>query len=183
MPEETQEAATEAREEAQEAQPAADTSETGTEEAATDWKAEYDRVLAASRKWERRAKDNAQKAKGYDELQKRSEAEAGRAEEATRRAEEAEARVAELERRAEREAQVAEAAREYGVSAAVLSRMAGEGSEAVRANAELLASCHIYPDVPDAGGKPAPAKQDVESIRDPVERVRARAAELARNRR
>lgn len=153
----------------------------------TDWRAEYDRVLAASRKWERRAKDNAQKAREYDELHERSAAEAKRAEEATRRAEQAEARVAEFERRAERDALVAEVAREAGVDAQLLGRMAGDTREEVEASARLLServgAMRLYPSVGDSGRQlPPQPRTNFSDIRDPVERVRARAEELARHR-
>lgn len=165
--------------------------EAGTEpqaEDGRDWRAEYEGLLASSRKWERRAKDNAQKARAYDELSKTAEADAERAEQATRRAEEAEARVAEFERRDRRASLVADVAREAGVDAELLSRMTGETREDVEANAAWLAErsqgLSIYPSVTDNGqqGRQQEAP-DISAIRDPAERVRARAREVARSRR
>lgn len=156
-------------------------------EAERDWRAEYEGLLASSRKWERRAKDNAEKARAYDELTKAAEADAERAEQATRRAEEAEARVAEFERRDRRASLVAEVAREAGVDAELLARMSGEEREDVEANAAFLAerarSQRIYPSVTDNGQQGAQGTTpDISAIRDPAERVRARAREVARGR-
>lgn len=159
----------------------------GTEEP-TDWKAEYDKLLADSRKWERRAKDNAQKAKEYDALQEKSMTDAERADAATRRAEEAEAKVAEYERKAEREGIVAEVAKATGADAELLARMVGDTREDIEANAEWLAGRladrRLYPSVSDKGqqGAPKASSKDIGAIKDPAERVRARAREIARNR-
>lgn len=154
----------------------------------TDWKAEYDKLLADSRKWERRAKDNAQKAKAYDELAAKSMTDAERADAATKRAEEAEAKIAEYERRAERAGIVSEVARQTGADAELLARMTGDTREEVEANAawlaEKLADRRLYPSVSDKGQQHAPrmTDKDISAIKDPAERVKARARAIARNR-
>lgn len=145
---------------------------------------EYDRLLADSRKWERRAKENSAAAKRLAELEDASKTDAERLAEATRRAEEAEARVADYERRAERAGVVAEVAAERGVDAEWLGRMSGDSREDVEANAEFLAARlserPIYPSVPDKGSVRTPpiTKEQIEGIKDPRERVRVRARHL-----
>lgn len=158
----------------------------GTEasEPSKDWKAEYDKLLAQSRKWEERAKSNSAAAKRLAELEDASKTDAERLADATKRAEEAEAKVAEFERAAERASIVREVAAERGVDAEWLSRMAGDTREEIEANAGFLASrlsgAPIYPSVPDGGSvRAAPiTKEQIESIRDPRERVRTRAQHL-----
>lgn len=153
-------------------------------------KADYDKLLAQSRKWEERSKANAEKAKAYDELKASTRTDAEKLADATKRAEDAEAKVAEYERKAERAAIVAEVAAEKGVDAGWLSRMAGDTREEVEANAEFVASklagTPIYPSVTDNGagnGSPGMTPEEIEKIKDPVERLRARAVYAARNRR
>lgn len=150
---------------------------------------EYDKLLAESRRWEKRAKDNAAKAREYEALQQQSMTDAERAEAATKRAEEAEAKVAEFERRAERASVVGQVAGEAGVDPELLSRMSGDTREEVEANAVWLAKRLIelpkYPSVPDKGQQKAPAisEKDIGAIKDPRERVAARAKLIAQNRR
>ena len=119
-----------------------------TEPDATDWK-------ARSRQWESRAK--AHKAK----------------------ADEKDAEIASLKAQIARTGAVAEVAREKGVDAGLLARMAGDTPEEIAANADALlafAKEPAFPDVPDAGGAGSGAVtvEDIEAIRNPVERVRAR---------
>lgn len=114
----------------------------------TDWK-------ARSRQWESRAK--AHKAK----------------------ADEKDAEIASLKAQIARAGAVAEVAREKGVDAGLLARMAGDTPEEIAANADALlafAKEPAFPDVPDAGGAGSGAVtvEDIEAIRNPVERVRAR---------
>lgn len=131
-----------------------------------DWKAEYDRLLAQSRKWETRAKDNAAKAKELDELKAATQTDAERLAEAQKRADEAEAKVAEFERKAERAAIVAEVAAAKGVDAEWLGRMSGDTREEVEANAAYIASklsgSPIYPSVTDNGQKKTPTKKSTQ---------------------
>lgn len=167
------------------------TEPTGTEPHGTeptepekDWKAEYEKVLAQSRKWEQRSKDNAAAAKELDEMRKQSMSDAERAESEKARADKAEAKLAEYERERERAAIVAEVAADKGVDAEWLGRMAGDDREAIEANADYIASklsgAPIYPSVPDNGGrKAAPiTREQIDAIKDPRERVRVRAQHL-----
>lgn len=149
-----------------------------------DWKAEYEKVLAQSRKWEQRSKDNAAAAKELDEMRKQSMSDAERAESEKARADKAEAKLAEYERERERAAIVAEVAAAKGVDAEWLGRMVGDDRESIEANADYIATklsgAPIYPSVPDNGGsKAAPiTREQIDAIKDPRERVRVRAQHL-----
>lgn len=134
----------------------------------TDWKAE-------ARKWEQRAKENGQAAAELEALKAQSAADLAQA---VRRAEEAEAKAAGLEAAAERARTVAAVAAEAGVSAAVLERMAGEGEEDIRANAEVLrasAPAAAYPTAPQGGTPrpPAVTREQVMAIANSRERLKA----------
>ena len=167
------------------------TEPTGTEPHGTepteperDWKAEYEKVLAQSRKWEQRSKDNAAAAKELDEMRKQSMSDAERAESEKARADKAEAKLAEYERERERAAIVAEVAAAKGVDAEWLGRMVGDDRKAIEANADYIATklsgAPIYPSVPDNGhSKAAPiTREQIDAIKDPRERVRVRAQHL-----
>lgn len=149
-----------------------------------DWRAEYEKAVAQSRKWEQRSKDNAAAAKELEALKDASKTDAERLADATKRAEKAEEKLAEYERRAERAALVAEVAAAKGVDAEWLGRMVGDGREAIEANADYIASrlsgAHIYPSVSDnGGGKGAPiTREQIEAIKDPKERVLMRARHI-----
>lgn len=71
---------------------------------------------------------------------------------------------------------------EAGVDAELLEKMAGDDEEVIRANAELLkakvASVPKNPAVVDAGAGPGQmlTADQISEIKDPVERIRARAA-------
>ena len=156
----------------------------GTEPEEKDWKAEYEKLLKHSRTWEDKAKRLKEKADRYDELEEASKTDSEKLAEAIKRAEEAEAKVADYERKAERASIVAEVAAEKGVDADWLSRMAGDTREDIEANADFLAQkvggAPIYPSVPDRGQAKTPpmTKEQIESIKDPRERVRARARHI-----
>ncbi len=147
-------------------------------------KAEYDKLLAQSRKWEERSKANAAKAKELDELKAATQTDAEELAAAQKRAADAEAKVAEYEREAERAAIVAEVAAEKGVDADLLSRMAGKTRDEVEKDADLiaakLAGNPLYPNVSDNGaGNGSPiTKEQIDSIKNPRERVRMRAQHL-----
>lgn len=158
----------------------------GTEptEPERDWKAEYEKVLAQSRKWEQRSKDNAAAAKRLAELEDASKTDAEKLADATKRAEDAEQRLAEYERKAERAAIVAEVAAAKGVDAEWLGRMVGDDRKAIEANADYIATklsgAPIYPSVPDNGhSKAAPiTREQIDAIKDPKERLRTRAQHI-----
>lgn len=169
MPEETIEAA-EAEQEAQET-PAPQP---------VDWRAKYEALLETSRKWESRSKANAEKAKAYDALaQQQADAQAA-ADEAKARADRAEADLA----GANRQLAVSRIAAEKDVDAEILAAMAGDGADAIAANADKLAASYkarsLYPSVTDAGAAQAPAvtAESIESIKDPLARVMARAEHI-----
>ena len=145
---------------------------------------DYDKLLAESRKWEKRAKENSEAAKRLAELEDASKTDAERLADATKRAESAEQKLAEYERKAERASIVAEVAAAKGVDAEWLGRMAGDGREAIEANADYIANklsdAPIYPSVPDnGGGKGAPiTREQIDAIKDRKERLRLRAQHL-----
>lgn len=147
-------------------------------------RADYEKLLAESRKWEARSKANAEAAKRLAELEDASKTDAEKLADATKRAEEAEAKVADYERRAERAGIVAEVAAEKGVDAEILGRMAGDTREEVEANADFVASklsgAHMYPSVSDKGNQSAApvTKEQIEAIKDQRERVRMRARHI-----
>lgn len=143
---------------------------TGTEPHGTDptepekdWRAEYEKVLAQSRKWEQRSKDNAAAAKELEAMKDASKTDAEKLADATKRAESAEKKLAEYERERERAAIVAEVASAKGVDAEWLGRMSGDDRESIEANADYIASKlsgqPIYPSVPDNGPSKAPSKK------------------------
>ena len=98
----------------------------GGGEPVTDWKAE-------ARKWERRSKENADKAKAYDELQEQSKTELEKARE---QAASYKKQVDELNAKAERDAARAKVAKDTGVPAELIS---GDDKESMRAFAEAVA--------------------------------------------
>lgn len=157
---------------------------TGTEPQDTVSRADYDRLLSESRKWEARAKENKDAVKRLAELEDASKTDAEKMADAVKRAEEAEAKVADYERRAERAGIVAEVASERGVDAEWLGRMSGDTREEVEANADFivkkLGGQRIYPTVTDNGQQKTPpiTKEQIEAIKDPRERVRVRAQHL-----
>ncbi|WP_276869737.1 hypothetical protein [Enorma massiliensis] len=148
-------------------------------------RAEYDKLLAESRKWESRAKENKDAAKRLAELEDASKTDAEKLADATKRMEAAEARLADYERRAERAGIVAEVAAAKGVDAEWLDRMAGDTREEVEANADFIAAklvaAPIYPSVQDSGAKPAApiTREEIEAIKDPKKRVIARAQNIS----
>ena len=78
----------------------------------------------------------------------------------------------------DRAEQVAKAAAEHGVDPALLARMAGDVDENAAFLKQQLAAQPRYPNLTDKG-EPKPqtaSKADIMAIRDPVERLRAIAA-------
>lgn len=93
----------------------------------TDWKAE-------ARKWEKRSKENAEKAKAYDELQEQSKTELQKAQE---QAAAYKKQVDDMTAKAQMDAARAKVANETGVPAELI---AGEDEESMRAFANAVAS-------------------------------------------
>ena len=121
----------------------------------------------------------------YDDLKERAgEADRLKADldAANARAEEAEASAAALRAEAERSAMVREVAEAEGVDAGLLSMMRGDTREEVERAAAALRERGgrrpAYPTVRDggAGGAAPVSREDIDSIKDPVRRVRERAA-------
>ena len=124
---------------------------TGQEGAETVSKAEYDKLLAQSRKWEQRSKDNA--AKAY-------EAKAERAAIVAEVAEEKGVDADWLSRMAGATREEVEANADY-----IASKLAGKP---------------IYPSVTDNGQRKTPpiTKEQIEAIKDPCKRIKVRAQHL-----
>ena len=101
-------------------------------------KADYDKLLAQSRKWERQSKASAEKAKAYDEMQAKSMTGSERAEAASKRADEAEAELAKYRRAEERSAWAAKAHESTGVPVDVLQAMEAGSEKEMMARAESL---------------------------------------------
>lgn len=145
---------------------------------------DYEKLLAESRKWESRAKENKEAAKRLAEMEDASKTDAEKLADATKRAESAEKKLAEYERERERAAIVAEVAADKGVDADWLSRMAGDGREAIEANADFIAGklsgARVYPSVSDNGGAGSVpiTREQIDAIKDPRERVLMRAQHI-----
>ena len=88
------------------------------------------------------------------------------------------AQLEQLESERTRAEQVAKAAAEHGVDPALLARMAGDVDENAQFLKQQLAAVPRYPTLNDQGDpKPQTAsKADIMAIRDPVERLKAIAA-------
>lgn len=102
------------------------------------------------------------------------------------RAEQAEAEAAALRAKADRDAAVREVAGATGVDPSLLDLMRGDTREELAAAAEAVlrsrpAPANPYPATVDMGGGAAagPSKAAILGIKDPVERVRAIAANLS----
>lgn len=165
------------------AEHAAPTGGTGAEPA-DDWQAKYEALLKQSRKNEDRAKANYAKAKAYDEAQKRADEADGKLAELAEKAEQAEAELAALRSERERSKAVAEVAKSSGLPVGVLELMRGDTREELEAAAgavkAAVGSLPIYPTVPD-GGAPGAAvvtREQIDAIKDPGERISARARNL-----
>ena len=148
----------------------------GSDDPERDWKAEYekamaerDKLVAQSRKWEERAKANKAKADKADQMEEASKTDAEKLSDAVKRAEKAESKLREYEAK--------------GVDRELLSRMSGDDRESVEANADWLkaklASIPKYPTVDDNGGKTPPVTiERIEAIKDPAQRIKARAQHI-----
>lgn len=140
---------------------------------AVDWEARYREAVEQSRKWEGRSKANADKAKAYDALAEKAEADA-------KRAADAETELAALKAEAAHAAQVAQVAEAKGVDADLLAAMRADTAEELEAAADKLAASYaarsLYPSVSDQGAMQTPAMtaESIDAIKDPMERLRAR---------
>ncbi len=127
----------------------------GTEE--KDWKAEYEKVLAQSRKWEERSKANAEKAKEFDALQESTK-------EALERAKVAEKERDALKASEDRRAAVKAVSDETGIPQEVLEVMQAEGEDDLRKKAESIAGFFKRPVAPVVSSDGEAAKpQNTES--------------------
>lgn len=117
------------------------------------------------------------KAAKYDEAQEAAKSELTKA---TESADKWKAKYEELKAAEERREAVDKAAAEYGVDAAMLARMAGDVEE----NAKFLADQPKYGDMHDAGEKRVGGmtEDDIDAIKNPTERLKARAQFIANQR-
>ena len=161
------------------------TEATEAEPQGEDWK-------AASRKWEKRAKDsnreNRQLKADLDALQKqldgyetKAKDDAAKEQSATEQLDALKGELERLKAERERETLAREVAKAAGVSPEVLIRMQGDTKDEIEANANLLAETAKtrWPEVKDGGPQKAPGKtkEQILAIKDQSERVR----EIARN--
>lgn len=130
--------------------------------------AEHDKAVAESRKWEKRSKSNAEKARAYDELAAKSMTDAERAEAALKEATEAKAELERFQTEAQRARDAAEVAETYGIPASLITEREREAMEAQAKS--ILAFAHNQPTAPvfKADGKqPGQPKQTpVEGLAD-----------------
>lgn len=126
----------------------------------TDWK-------AMARKWEARSKENADKARSYDELQEQSKTELQRAQE---QAAAYKRQVDELSAKAKRDATRAKVAKDTGVPAELIS---GDDEESMRAFAEAVAKWGKPSSAPRTR-KPGSFSADAGDGRDAARRELAR---------
>lgn len=131
-----------------------------TTEGGTDWK-------SMSRKWERLAKSNSEKAKSFDEIQEASKTELQRAQEKAKRAED---ELAELKAKAELAETRAKVAKDTGVPAELIS---GDDEESMRAFAEAVAKWGKPSSAPRTR-KPGSFSADAGDGRDAAKRELAR---------
>ena len=124
---------------------------------AADWEAKYKGAMEHARLWEDRAKANLEKA---------------------------EADLERIKGERRREALVAEVASGKGVDAGLLAGMRAESREELEAAADAIAAAvgksTAFPSVYDGGAAQAPAvsRESIESIRDPEQRIMARARNI-----
>ena len=117
------------------------------------------------------------KAAKYDEAQEAAKSEL---EKATESAGKWKAKYEELKAESDRRDAIDEAAAKYGVDAAMLARMAGDVEE----NVKFLADQPQYGDMHDAGEKRVGGmtEEEISSIKNPSERIKARAQFIANQR-
>lgn len=117
----------------------------------TDYKALYEQTLAESRKWEKRSKDNADKAKKYDELESANQT-------LEERVASIEAANKALENEKERARLVKSVAKSTGVPEAIVSALSGTDEDSLTAQAKSIAENYKTPGgaphAPEAGRFP-----------------------------
>ena len=145
---------------AEENEPVQPQSEGGEPQPETDWKAE-------ARKWERRSKENAEKARAYDELQEQSKTELQRARE---QAAAYKKQVDDMNAKAETDAARAKVARETGVPAELI---AGDDEDSMRAFAKAVADWGKPSSAPRIK-KPGSFANDAGDAKDAAKRELAR---------
>lgn len=117
-----------------------------------DYKALYEKTLAESRKWEQRSKQNAEKAKAYEEAEQAKKS-------VEERLAELEARNKALEDEKARKDLVAKVAAATGVDEGIVGMLSGADEEALSAQAKAIAKAPMYPQVKDMGGSGKPPKR------------------------
>jgi hypothetical protein len=128
-------------------------------------RAEYDKLLAESRKWESRAKENKDAAKRLAELEDASKTDAEKLDDATKRMEAAEAKLAAYEAEAQRAKDAAEVAEATGIPASLLTETDRKAMEAQAASILAFAQGQPVATVFKGDGKrPGPAPKDKKDI-------------------
>ena len=123
----------------------------------TDYEALYTKAVAASRKWESRAKSNAEKAQKYDELAAGSKS-------VEDRIAALEAQNKQLEHEREHAKVVKAVAKATGVPESIVSALSGADEESLTAQAKAIAENYKTPGgapkAPEAGKFPKDGKTD-----------------------
>ncbi len=145
---------------ADDAEPIEPQGDEGAEEPKTDWKAE-------ARKWEKRSKENADKAKAYDELQEKSKTDLQKAQE---QAAAYKKQVDDLNAKAELDKARAKVSQETGVPADLV---VGADEDEMRDFAKKIAEWHKPPSAPRTR-KPGSFAADAGSSADAAKRELAR---------
>jgi DNA repair exonuclease SbcCD ATPase subunit len=133
--------------------------------------AENEKLKAASRKWEKRSKENAAAAKELETAQNNAQT-------AEERLAKIEAELNEAKARDARLAAAQEVATKYSMSIDAVLAMSGDTVEELSASADAIKKAIPSYPIIQSGNHPNPAAVTAESIRNiknPVERVRARA--------
>lgn len=158
--------------------------DTQTQDESVDYKAlyeklqgDYDTLKENSRKWEKRAK-----ASNTDATTNKNNYESEK-----ERADRLEAELSTIRANSARKKLISETAKEYGVNADVLSRMTGDDTDAIRANAEFIKeqlgnSYSSHKEVKDGGEPkktPTMTKEEIMAIKDGKKRRAAIAENLS----
>ena len=144
---------------------------------AIDWEAEAKKAKEESRKWESRAKKNKEKADLWDARG----AQAPTVEDLNKKIDDLMGQLDASEAARERERTLARVAQATGVPASLIH---GDDEESMAASARAVAdfakaSRPGYPlDQGGAGGAKQVTRESIEAIKDPVKRIRARAAHM-----
>lgn len=104
-----------------------------------DYEAKYRELKTQANKWERRARENAKKAKAFDELQEQSMSET---EKLQKQLDDANKQLSQIERERERERWNVNVSKATGVPTAILAIIAADDEDELRERAEAIAATY-----------------------------------------